>query len=299
MTRKVQSAVALIGAVLAGGGVIVCVAWLAYANAEARSHAQLDASRIELLQTLTQTDAVFAKQLADEQARQTEAQKQRRDTADRLSIALALVAALFVTCVKWGFVLRGKVVLPQQKLVRLGLPAPPHKQRNGKPQFRPRELAEPSPAVLDNIIRTHGATREAALPILQTLQLQFGFLPPNLLRRVCDQTEITPAQLSGVATFYKRFRHTPVGRHFVQVCHGTACHVAGATHITQEIRRQFEIPVDDDTDPQRRVTVEPVACLGCCSLAPVMTIDERAAGRLTPSAACAALRDAAAEESAA
>jgi len=80
-----------------------------------------------------------------------------------------------------------------------------------------------------------------------------------------------------------------VGRHVVRVCHGTACHVAGAEQITEELRRHLEIPAGADTDPQRLFTLDKVACLGCCSLAPVMMIEEDTAGRLTPATARQAL----------
>jgi NADH:ubiquinone oxidoreductase subunit E len=75
----------------------------------------------------------------------------------------------------------------------------------------------------------------------------------------------------------------------VRVCHGTACHVSGARQITEELRRTLKIPRGSDTDPERMFTLEEVACLGCCSLAPVMMVDEHAAGKLTPSTARGAL----------
>jgi NADH:ubiquinone oxidoreductase subunit E len=75
----------------------------------------------------------------------------------------------------------------------------------------------------------------------------------------------------------------------VRVCHGTACHVAGVDPVMDEMRRRQGIPSGDDTDPGRRFTLDPVACLGCCSLAPVMMVDGDVAGRLTPATACATL----------
>jgi NADH:ubiquinone oxidoreductase subunit E len=105
------------------------------------------------------------------------------------------------------------------------------------------------------------------------------------LARVCERTEITAAQIAGTSSFYARFRRSPVGRHVVRVCHGTACHVAGAEQITQELRRHLGIEADADTDPSRRFTIDVVACLGCCSLAPVMMVEEDTVGRLTPASA--------------
>ena len=102
-------------------------------------------------------------------------------------------------------------------------------------------------------------------------------------------TEITPAQIEGTSSFYSQFRRSPVGRHVVKVCHGTACHVAGADQITNELRRHLEIKDDEDTDAQRLFTIDAVACVGCCSLAPVMMIEDDTAGRLTPASARRAL----------
>jgi NADH:ubiquinone oxidoreductase subunit E len=83
----------------------------------------------------------------------------------------------------------------------------------------------------------------------------------------------------------------------VRVCHGTACHVSGARGITEELRRYLEISEGADTDPQRQFTLDEVACLGCCSLAPVLMVDDHTAGKLTPKAACEALRMAEKESS--
>ncbi len=96
---------------------------------------------------------------------------------------------------------------------------------------------------------------------------------------------MTPAQVEGVASFYSQFRRLPVGRHLVSVCHGTACHVAGAEGITDALHRHLRLAGDADTDASRTFTVQKVACLGCCSLAPVMRIDGRTYGHLTPESA--------------
>jgi NADH:ubiquinone oxidoreductase subunit E len=121
--------------------------------------------------------------------------------------------------------------------------------------------------------------------MLQAIQEHYRYLPDDVLRGVCERTEITPAQLAGSSTFYARFRHEPLGRRVVRVCHGTACHVAGAGPITEELRRHLGIPDDGDTDPRRLFTIDEVACVGCCSLAPVMMIEDETAGRLTPARA--------------
>jgi len=143
--------------------------------------------------------------------------------------------------------------------------------------------------IVDGLIDRFGRDKESAIPILQAIQSHFRYLPDEALRHVCEQTEITPAQVAGTSSFYSQFRRSPVGQHVVRVCHGTACHVAGAEQITEELRRHLEIPPDADTDSQRLFTLDKVACLGCCSLAPVMMIEEDTAGRLTPATARQAL----------
>ena len=114
-------------------------------------------------------------------------------------------------------------------------------------------------------------------------------LPDEALRRLCELTEITPAEISGTSSFYGQFRRSPLGKHLVRVCHGTACHVSGARQVTEELRRYLTIPEGADTDAARMFTIDEVACLGCCSLAPVLMVDSHTAGRLTPSSACDAL----------
>ncbi len=145
------------------------------------------------------------------------------------------------------------------------------------------------PAIVDGIVARCGAGPEAAIPILQEIQARFRYLPRAALVRVCETTDISPAQVEGVATFYSQFRHLPVGRHLISVCVGTACHVAGARSITEAIRRHLEIAEDEDTDADGLFTVQEVACLGCCALAPVIRVDDRTYGRLTPATAPRAL----------
>jgi NADH-quinone oxidoreductase subunit F len=144
---------------------------------------------------------------------------------------------------------------------------------------------------VDRVVAETGGDREAVIPILQRLQEHYRYLPPEALGRVCELTEITPAQIEGVSTFYTQFRHRPVGEHIVRVCHGTACHVKGADRVSDAARRYLRIPDDDDTDPDGRFTIEKVACLGCCTLAPVMQIDGVTYGHLTSENVSEAIED--------
>ena len=82
-----------------------------------------------------------------------------------------------------------------------------------------------------------GRGKEAAIPLLQAIQNHYRYLPDDALRRLCELTDITPAEIAGTSSFYGQFRRSPVGKHIVRVCHGTACHVSGARQITEELRR--------------------------------------------------------------
>ena len=146
-------------------------------------------------------------------------------------------------------------------------------------------------AFVDSAAAKAGRGREAVIPVLQAIQNEFRYLPEAALRRVCEVTEITPADIAGVSSFYTQFRHRPVGQHVINICHGTACHVKGAATVTDALLRHLRVPPGDDTDPDGVFTVEKVACLGCCTLAPVMQIDGVTYGHLTPENIPTALRD--------
>jgi NADH:ubiquinone oxidoreductase subunit F (NADH-binding)/NADH:ubiquinone oxidoreductase subunit E len=127
--------------------------------------------------------------------------------------------------------------------------------------------------VIDQIVSEIGTGADAVIPILHSIQNKYKFLPKEALHRVCQITEITPASITGVSTFYSQFRHEPVGDHIIQVCTGTACHVKGADQVIDAFYRELEIPAEADTDRGGQFTIQKVACLGCCTLAPVVQID--------------------------
>jgi NADH-quinone oxidoreductase subunit F len=135
---------------------------------------------------------------------------------------------------------------------------------------------------VDCLVAEIGTGPESVIPILQAIQRQYHYLPQPALERVCQLTRITPADIEGVATFYTHFRHQPVGRHTIQVCQGTACHVKGAQLVQDAIAQHLKIPAGGDTDPRGEFTVQSVACLGCCTLAPVIQVDEATYGHVTP-----------------
>ncbi|MEI6563857.1 MAG: NAD(P)H-dependent oxidoreductase subunit E [bacterium] len=149
----------------------------------------------------------------------------------------------------------------------------------------------PDLQIVDTVVAECGRSADAVIPILQKLQDHFRYLPEAALRRVCELTEITPASIAGVSTFYSQFRHKPVGRHIISICHGTACHVKGAGLIHDALTRHLHIKTGEDTDPTGAFTLERVACLGCCTLAPVIKIDGVTYGHLTPETVSRAVQD--------
>jgi len=140
------------------------------------------------------------------------------------------------------------------------------------------------------ILADYSGDRSQLIPLLQKLQDAYGYLPQDVIARLSARTGIFVSQIMGVATFYAQFRLAPVGKHIVKVCFGTACHVIGAENIADAICRELGIALGETTN-DRLFTVESVACIGCCSLAPVIMIDEETHGRLTPDTARAAIRD--------
>ena len=134
---------------------------------------------------------------------------------------------------------------------------------------------------VDETVERMGRSTEAVIPILQAIQSHYRYLPREAMERVCSLTDITPATIEGVSTFYTQFRHHPVGQHIISVCHGTACHVKGSELVQQSLERHLGISPGTDTDADGRFTIEKVACLGCCTLAPVLQIDGITYGRLT------------------
>ncbi len=127
------------------------------------------------------------------------------------------------------------------------------------------------------------------IPLLQQAQAEDGYLTRERLLRIGDETGIPLTQIYGVATFYAQFRFKPVGKNLLRVCHGTACHVSGAKELTEEIEGQLGV-ANGETTQDGLFTMETVSCLGCCSLAPVIMINETTHGNLTPAGVKKVLR---------
>ncbi|MEI7595627.1 MAG: NAD(P)H-dependent oxidoreductase subunit E [Bacteroidota bacterium] len=135
--------------------------------------------------------------------------------------------------------------------------------------------------IVDRIVTEKGTTVNMVIPILQAIQLEFNYLPDIALERVCEITEITPSRIYSVSTFYSQFRHQQVGKHIISVCVGTACHVKGAMLVYDAFRRELNLEDTVDTDAEGLFTITKVACLGCCTIAPVVQIDDITYGNLT------------------
>ncbi|HKK41253.1 MAG TPA: NAD(P)H-dependent oxidoreductase subunit E, partial [Bacteroidales bacterium] len=127
---------------------------------------------------------------------------------------------------------------------------------------------------VDELVEAIGTSEDKVIPVLQAVQMEFNYIPEEALKRVCEITDITPSAIHGISTFYSQFRLKPVGKHIVKVCVGTACHVKGSMLVYDAFRRALKLEGDDDTDDHMLFTVEKVACLGCCTLAPVVQIDD-------------------------
>jgi len=144
---------------------------------------------------------------------------------------------------------------------------------------------------VDEIIARCGSSAEAAIPILQAIQGRYNYLPELALKHVTETTGIHPSAVYGISTFYTQFRHKPIGKHLIKVCVGTACHVKGALGVYDAFKRELNIRDDEDTDPQKLFTIEKVACLGCCTIAPVVQIDGVTYGHLSTDKAGETIRD--------
>jgi len=120
------------------------------------------------------------------------------------------------------------------------------------------------------------------VPILQMIQETYSYVAPEAVRIVADHLEIAACDVYGVATFYNQFRFHPPGRHPIKVCLGTACHVRGGDIILENFERKLGI-CDGETTPDREFSIERVACVGCCALAPVAIVDDHVQGHMAPS----------------
>lgn len=141
-----------------------------------------------------------------------------------------------------------------------------------------REMSQEITAMLPHFAKSRGNL----IPILQSIQEKHAYLSGTAMELVAEHLSISPSEVYGVATFYNQFRFHPPGKHQFKVCLGTACHVAGGDIILENFERKLGIK-DGETTPDREYSIERVACVGCCALAPVAVIDDTVEGHIQPS----------------
>jgi NADH-quinone oxidoreductase subunit E len=135
---------------------------------------------------------------------------------------------------------------------------------------------------LKSRLQAMGQTRGLLIPMLQLVQDALSYLPPAAIAMVAGQLALPASEVYGVATFYNQFRFSPPGRHPVKVCLGTACHVRGGEIILENFERKLEIK-EGQTTADREFSIDRVACVGCCALAPVALVGETLHGKMQPS----------------
>ena len=157
-----------------------------------------------------------------------------------------------------------------------------------------KDCAKSDLALLEPVFSEFEGDSHALVTILQRAQEIYGYLPIDVIYRIAERQGVSPAKVMGVATFYSQFRLKPVGKNLILLCKGTACHVNGADSIAAALKDELGIE-DGGTTEDGLFSLKEVACLGCCSLSPVMMINETAYGSLTPQKARDIVRRIAAE----
>ncbi len=142
------------------------------------------------------------------------------------------------------------------------------------------DLIDPKETELDAVIARHVREKGALIPVLQKAQEIYGYLPAEVLKHVGRGLRIPLSKIYGVVTFYAQFRLMPMGRNVLRVCLGTACHVRGGAKVLETIEQELGVK-DGGTTEDQRFTLEIVACIGACGLAPTMMINDEVHGRLT------------------
>jgi len=134
---------------------------------------------------------------------------------------------------------------------------------------------------LDEILRKYQGVKGSLIPVLQEAQHAYGYLSKEVLQNMAEKMDIPLSQIYGVVTFYSQFHLKPRGKNIIRVCQGTACHVRGGKAILQAIEDTLKIKAGGTT-PDLLFTLETVACIGACGLAPVLMVNDDTHGRLTP-----------------
>jgi len=143
------------------------------------------------------------------------------------------------------------------------------------------EVSKELDGVLDTVLAEYGLDRSALIPVLQAVQEHYGYLSPGAVIRIGERLDLPASKIYGVATFYNQFRFTAPGRFHVQVCRGTACHVKGSAGVLDALQHELQIK-PDQTTRDGLFSLEVVACIGACGLAPVICINGDYHAAVTP-----------------
>lgn len=143
----------------------------------------------------------------------------------------------------------------------------------------------------DVIIESHGAREASLIPIIQDIQNEYRYLPPELLSYVARKIGITEAKAYSVATFYENFSFEPKGKYVIKVCDGTACHVRKSLSILERLYSELGLSKEKVTTDDMLFTIETVSCLGACGLAPVLTVNDKVYPAMTPDAAAELIQE--------
>ena len=143
---------------------------------------------------------------------------------------------------------------------------------------------------LEPVLTEYAKIPGSLITILQKAQEIYGYLPKDVIYHIAEKVGTTPAEVMGVATFYSQFRLAPIGKYLIMACQGTACHVTGSERVSAAVSEYLGIESGETTE-DGIFTLENVACLGCCSLAPVIMINGEAFGNLTPEKAVSILEN--------
>ena len=134
---------------------------------------------------------------------------------------------------------------------------------------------------LQTIIDEHRGDQWGLIPLLQAVQEHFGYVPPETIEPIAEAMNMFPSQVQGVITFYAGFALKPKGKYVLKLCRGTACHVKGSRSILRLMQRELDLK-EGETSPDYQFTLETVACLGACFLAPAMMVNQTYFGKLAP-----------------
>jgi NADH-quinone oxidoreductase subunit E len=136
-------------------------------------------------------------------------------------------------------------------------------------------------ACVNKVLKEKEKTTENLIPILQKVQVRLGYLPELAMEMIASNLNLPAADVYGLATFYNQFRLNPPGKHQVKVCMGTACYMVGGKIALESFERRMEIK-EGETSLDRLYSLERVACVGCCTMAPVVVVDDEVEGKVTP-----------------